>query len=238
MFRRRVCLVLQQPMRQGKLVGLFVSLAVALVAAAVPSIARASVNVPWQSGMRAVGNGATIEPAVNYTDGTQTFLITPNNSPFYQGSPNAPVPPPPFRNVSAPLYLVTYPLASTVDTGPGASPLNCYTEGFFTAGLPYTCNHAQIPGVKGHDHLVGVPGSKKAGGDYNVQWHVLATFFTAQGQQDGAMNTRILTLDQLKAAQASGDVTPFVDTYIYFDCSVVSAAVYMNATPLNFPPGS
>ena len=235
MFRR---LVRQQPMRQGKLVGLFVSLAVALVAAAVPSIARASVNVPWQSGMRAVGNGATIEPAVNYTDGTQTFLITPNNSPFYQGSPNAPVPPPPFRNVSAPLYLVTYPLASTVDTGPGASPLNCYTEGFFTPGLPYTCNHAQIPGVKGHDHLVGVPGSKKAGGDYNVQWHVLATFFTAQGQQDGAMNTRILTLDQLKAAQAAGDVTPFVDTYIYFDCSVVSAPVYMNATPLNFTPGS
>jgi len=232
MFRRLV------PKRQGKLVGLFVSLIVALVAAAVPSIARASVNVPWQSGMRAVGNGATIEPAVNYTDGTQTFLITPNNSPFYQGSPNAPVPPPPFRNVSAPLYLVTYPLASTVDTGPGASPLNCYTEGFFTAGLPYTCNHAQIPGVKGHDHLVGVPGSKKAGGDYNVQWHVLATFFTAQGQKDGAMNTRILTLDQLKAAQAKGDVTPFVDTYIYFDCSVVSAAVYMNATPLNFPPGS
>ena len=233
MFRRLV------PKRQGKLVGLFVSLIVALVAAAVPSIARASVNVPWQSGMRAVGNGATIEPAVNYTDGTQTFLITPNNSPFYDGSanPSAPIPPP-FRNVSAPLYLVTYPLGSTVDTGPGASPLNCYTEGDFIPGLPYTCNHAQIPGIKGHDHLVGVPGSKKAGGDYNVQWHVLATFFTPQGQQDGAMNTRILTLDQLKAAQAKGDVTPFVDTYIYFDCSVVSAAVYMNATPLNFPPGS
>ena len=233
MFRRLV------PKRQGKLVGLFVSLTVALVAAAVPSIARASVNVPWQSGMRAVGNGATIEPAVNDTDGTQTFLITPNNSPFYDGSanPSAPIPPP-FRNVSAPLYLVTYPLGSTVDTGPGASPLNCYTEGDFIPGLPYTCNHAQIPGIKGHDHLVGVPGSKKAGGDYNVQWHVLATFFTAQGQKDGAMNTRILTLDQLKAAQAAGDVTPFVDTYIYFDCSVVSAAVYMNATPLNFPPGS
>ena len=229
MFRRLV------PKRQGKLVGLFVSLIVALVAAAVPSIARASVNVPWQSGMRAVGNGATIEPAVNYTDGTQTFLITPNNSPFFSGP--GPVPAP-FSNVSAPLYLVTYPLASTVDTGPGASPLNCYTEGFFTPGLPYTCNHAQIPGVKGHDHLVGVPGSQKAGGDYNVQWHVLATFFTPQGVSDGAMNTRILTLDQLKAAQAAGDVTPFVDTYIYFDCSVVSAAVYMNATPLNFPPGS
>ena len=222
-------------MRQRKLIGLFVLLAVALVVAAAPSIARASV-VPWQSGMRAVGNGATIEPAVNDTNGSQVFLITPNNSPFYDGSanPSAP-PPPPFNHVNAPLYLVTYPLASTVDT---AAPLNCYTEGFFTPGLPYTCNHAQIPGVKGHDHLVGVPGSTKAGGDFNVQWHVLATFFTPQGIADGAMNTRILTLAQLEAAQAKGDVTGFVDTHIYFDCSVVASPVYMGATPLNFPPGS
>jgi len=222
-------------MRQRKLIGLFVLLAVALVVAAAPSIARASV-VPWQSGMRAVGNGATIEPAVNDTNGSQVFLITPNNSPFYDGSanPSAPVPPP-FNHVNAPLYLVTYPLASTVDT---AAPLNCYTEGFFTAGLPYNCNHAQIPGVKGHDHLVGVPGSTKAGGDFNVQWHVLATFFTPQGIADGAMNTRILTLAQLEAAQAKGDVTGFVDTHIYFDCSVVASPVYMGATPLNFPPGS
>jgi hypothetical protein len=212
---------------------LFAALIAGLVGAlATPSVASASTNLPWQTGMRAIGNGATIEPAVNDTNGTQTFLITPNNSPFYQGS--AP-PPPPFRNVSAPLYLVTYPTQSTVDV---TSPLNCYTEGFFDPSLPYNCDHAQIPGVKGHDHLVGVPGSKKAGGDFNVQWHVLATFFTAQGIADGAMNTRILTLTQLEAAQASGDVTPFVDTGIYFDCSVVSGAVYRGGTPLSFPPGS
>ena len=104
-------------MKLRKLV-LFVSLAAGLVIAATPSIASASVNLPWQTGMRAVGNGATIEPAVNDTNGSQTFLITPNNSPFYAGS--AP-PPAPFSKVSAPLYLVTYPLASTVDT---AAPLN------------------------------------------------------------------------------------------------------------------
>ncbi len=222
-------------MKPFKHVRLLVLLPAALVIAATASIASASVDLPWQTGMRAVSNGATIEPAVNDTNGTQTFLITPNNSPFYDGSanPGAPVPAP-FNKVSAPLYLVTYPLASTVDTGPGASPLNCYTEGFFTPGLPYNCDHAQIPGIKGHDHLVGVPGSQKAGGDYNVQWHVLATFFTPQGIQDGAMNTRILTLDQLEAAQARGDVTPFVDTHIYFDCSAVSGAVYRGAAPLNF----
>ena len=210
---------------------LSVLLAAGLVIAATPSAASASVTMPWQSGIRAIGNGATIEPAVNDTNGSQTFLITPNHSPFYAGS--AP-PPAPFSKVSAPLYLVTYPLASTVDTGPGAAPLNCYTEGFFTPGLPYNCNHAQIPGIKGHDHLVGVPGSKKAGGDYNVQWHVLATFFTPQGIADGAMNTRIVTLAALKAAQATGDVSPFIDTGIYFDCSVVSGAVYASGTPLSF----
>jgi len=134
---------------------------------------------------------------------------------------------------SAPLYLVTYPIGSTADA---AAPFNCYTEGAFNASLPYNCDHAQIPGIKGHDHLVGVPGFQKAGGDYNVQWHVWATFFTPKGVQDGASNTRILTLAQLTAAQTAGDVTGFVDTGIYFYCSAVSGAVYMGGTPLSFPP--
>lgn len=225
-------------MNRSTRVRLLVAVSAALAVAAVGSIASASVDLPWQTGIRAVSNGVTIEPAVNDVDGSQTFLITPNHSPFYDGSanPNAPVPPP-FNKVSAPLYLVTYPLASTVDVGPGASPLNCYTEGFFAPGLPYNCDHAQLPGVKGHDHLVGVPGSQKAGGDYNVQWHVLATVFTPQGIADGAMNTRILTLAQLQAAQAKGDVSPFIDTHIYFDCSAVSGAVYAKSTPLSFSPG-
>jgi hypothetical protein len=200
--------------------------------------ARALASAPpvlsWQTGMRATGDGATIEPAVSDTDGSQTFLVTPNGSPFYDGSATPDAPPPPAFTISAPLYLVTYPLDSTVDTTPGAPPLNCYTEGFFTPGLPYNCDHAQIPGIKGHDHLVGVPASGKAGGDYDVPWHVFAAFFTPQGVSDGAMNTRILTLDQLTAAQTSGDVTPFVDTHIYFECAVVSGAVYQNSTPLSF----
>ncbi len=197
------------------------------------SSTSAAVNLPWQTGIRATGGGATIEPAVNDLDGSQTFLLTPNGGPFYDGSatPEAPIPHP-FDKVNAPLYLVTYPKASTVDS---ADPLNCYTEGFFTPGLPYNCDHAQIPGIKGHDHLVGVPGTQKAGGDYNVQWHVLATFFTPKGIADGAMNTRILTLADLEAAQAAGDVTPFVDTHIYFMCSAVSGAVYAHSTPMTFP---
>jgi hypothetical protein len=216
-------------MRRGRLLGLAASVAVALVAALQPSIAVASVVIPWQTGMVAVGNGTTVEPAVNDTNGSQVFLMTPNKSPFYTGSPTPGAPS--FNQASAPLYLVTYPLGSTVDS---SSPLNCYTAGFFITGLPYNCNHAQIPGIKGHDHLLGVPASAKAGGDFNVQWHVLATFFTGQGVTDGAMNTRILTLTQLQTAQARGDVTGFVDTGIYFDCSVVSSASYLVGTPLHF----
>jgi hypothetical protein len=217
-------------MKSFRHVGLLVLLAAGLVVVAAPTIAGASGDLPWQTGIRAVGNGATIEPAVNDITGTQTFLITPNNSPFYGGSGKLS---PSFIHASAPLYLVTYPIGSTADA---AAPFNCYTEGAFNSSLPYNCDHAQIPGIKGHDHLVGVPGFQKAGGDYNVQWHVLATFFTPQGVRDGASNTRILTLAQLTAAQTAGDVTGFVDTHIYFNCSAVSGAVYTNGTPLSFPP--
>jgi len=208
-----------------------------LAMTATPAMASAAPGMSWQSGMRAVGSGATVEPAVNAIDGTQTFLITPNNSPFYsaQATPGAPIPPS-FLNTSAPLWLVTYPLGSTVDTAPGAAPLNCYTAGAFDPSATYNCDHAQIPGVKGHDHLVGVPGTQKAGGDYNVQWHVFATFFTPKGVTDGAMNHRILTLTDLRAAQARHDVSPDVDTGIYFNCSAVSGGVYQSATPMSFPP--
>jgi len=220
---------------------LLVALAAALVICAVPAIALASsADVPWQTGIRAVGNGATIEPAVNDVTGAQTFLITPNHSPFWDASqhPSGTPIPSNLLKTSAPLYLVTYPLASTVGD-PGSDPLNCYTHGYFDSlASPYNCDHALIPFVKGHDHLVGVPGSQKAGGDFNVAWHVMATFFTPHGIQDGAMNHRILTLADLTAAQNAGDVGAFVDTGIYFNCSVVSSPVYMNGTPLSFPPAS
>jgi hypothetical protein len=215
-------------------VGLLVLLAAGLVVVAVPSIGIAAGDLPWQTGIRAVGNGATIEPAVNDITGAQTFLITPNHAPFYQAGVTPGPLPPSFAHASAPLYLVTYPIGSTADA---SAPLNCYTAGYFDHGSSsYNCDHAQIPGVLGHDHLVGVPGSQKAGGDYNVQWHVFVTFFTGQGQTDKAMNNRILTLQQLQAEQTAGDVTPFVDSGIYFNCSAVSGAVYRNGTPLSFTP--
>ena len=44
---------------------------------AAQATASAAAVLPWQSGMRATGNGGTIEPAVSDTDGSQTFLLTP-----------------------------------------------------------------------------------------------------------------------------------------------------------------
>ncbi len=224
-------------MKRLKLLRLLTSMGAAgVMIAAVPSAASATVNLSWQSGIRAIGTGATIEPAVNDINGTQTFLLTPNNAPFYDKGVSPGSPSPSFK-VSAPLYLVTYPLGSTVDQGPGASPLNCYTSGFWDHGAStYNCDHAQIPGILGHDHLVGVPGTQKMGGDYNVQWHVYVTFFTGQGVADQAMNNRILTLAQLQNEQAAGDVTPAMDTGIYFYCAAVSGAVYNGGTPLSFTP--
>lgn len=205
-----------------------------LVLVAVPSIAAAAPVLPWQTGQVALSNGSTIEPAVNDVTGAQTFLLTPNNAPFSVVTPGDPIPP--AFTPAAPLYLVTYPIDSTADAG---APFNCYTEGFFTAGLPYNCDHAQIPGIKGHDHLVGVPGTQHAGGDYNVQWHVLVTVFTPKGISDGAMNVRLHTLAQVEEAQANGDVSPFQDTGIYFYCAAVSGSTYMSpaATHLNFSVG-
>ena len=57
-------------MKPFRAFGLSIVLAAGLVAAVAPSIASAKGDfLPWQSGMRAVGNGATIEPAVNDTNG-------------------------------------------------------------------------------------------------------------------------------------------------------------------------
>ena len=191
------------------------TVAVFSIAAAADTASAAASSLPWYSGMRALGQ-TTIEPAVDYSTGTETFLLTPNTGPFCAGPPTCSSPQPPFSSVSAPLYLVLYPDSSTVPS----SDLNC---------TPQNCNHAQFPGIKGHDHLVGLANT---GGDYNVPWHVIAIVFT--GNDPLAQNHRILTLDQLNTELTDHDVAP-IDTGIYFMCSRVSATPYQHATPLSFP---
>jgi hypothetical protein len=170
--------------------------------------ASSNAQLTWYSGQRTFGQ-VTIEPAVDAATGNEIFLLTPNNVP--QPSHAA-------QRAHAPLYLVLYPTASTLD----AHTLNCQ---------PVNCDHAQTFAypLKGHDHLVGVPHT----GDFNVAWDVVIVAFTQQGFANGAINDRILTLDQLNEALAAGDVIT-IGPVTSFNCSITSAATYLKGTPLTF----
>jgi hypothetical protein len=170
--------------------------------------ASANAQITWYSGQRAFGQ-ATVEPAVDLATGNEIFLLTPDNVPIpSHAAPRA----------QAPLYLVLYPESSSID----ANTLNCQ---------PVNCDHVQTFAypLKGHDHLVGVPHT----GDFNVAWYVVLVAFTPQGFGDGAINNRILTLDQLDAALTAGDVTP-IGPVTVFNCSITSATTYLKGTPLTF----
>ena len=165
-------------------------------------------STTWYSGQRAFGQ-VVVEPAVDLATGDQIFLLTPNN---------APLPAKAAQRAHAPLFLVLYPSSSAVPV----SSLNC---------TPTNCDHLQTWAypLKGHDHLVGVPHT----GDFNVDWDVILVSFTQQGFDDGAINTRILTLDQLNAAATNGDVV-MSDVVLSFNCSITSRATYLHGTPLSF----
>jgi hypothetical protein len=186
------------------------TLAIALALAfSLASQGTAAASTTWYSGMRAFGQ-VTVEPAVDLATGNEIFLLTPNKvqaGPVHAAEP-----------ATAPLYLTLYPTASTLS----ASLFNC---------LPTNCDHAQTFAypLKGHDHLVGVPHT----GDFNVAWDVILVAFTPQGFGDGAINTRILTLTQLDAAVANGDVVE-IDIGFSFNCSITSVTTYLKGTPLAF----
>lgn len=188
-----------------------------LVNGLVAATAIAGPPLPWYTGQRAFGQ-VTVEPAVDLTTGTEVFLLTPNKAPFPSKAPDA---------AQAPMYLVAYPANSTV-----SDPFNC---------TPTTCDHVQsvpVPwypngGVlKGHDHLVGIASTH---GDFNVAWDVELDVFTAQGFADGAINHRILTLDELNHAKGAGDIQA-IPSGIVFNCSSTNVATYLKGVPLTFNP--
>ncbi len=171
-------------------------------------VASAHAQIPWYSGERAFGQ-VTIEPAIDLATGNEIFLLTPDNVPMPSNAA---------LRAHAPLYLVLYPASSAID----ANTLNCQ---------PDNCGHVQTFAypLKGHDHLVGVPHT----GDFNVAWDVVLVAFTPQGFTDGAINNRILTLDQLNAALAAGDVAT-IGPVTSFNCSITSPTTYLLGTPLTF----
>jgi hypothetical protein len=187
-----------------------------------------------ESGQRTFGQ-ASVEPAIDYSNGSTIYLLTPSKAPFpSKANPVA----------TAPLYLPLYPLTSTVAT----ENLNCQ---------PNNCDHVNVlpfpspvygalPGtdqrcvdfnggqacsaVKGHDHLVGAANTH---GDFNVAWAVKLVVFTPAATTS-EINTRITTLNQLNALWATGHVA-VLDTPVTFNCSITSEQTYELGTPVVIP---
>lgn len=203
-------------------------------------VASAGLGLPAKasgsnSGQRKNGR-YEVEPAINDANGSGIYLLSPLKNPFpAKANPKA----------TAPLYLVVYPIGSTVP----AEDLNCQ---------PTNCDHANVlpfpdsdygalPGtaqacvdfnggnpcspVLGHDHLVGIAST---GGDFNQAWHVELVVFTGAAFADGKINTRVTTLSQLQALVASGDAF-IADTPITFNCSLTPERTYDLGTPVVIP---
>lgn len=202
-------------------------------------------ETPFYSGQTAFGQ-ATVEPAFDDQTGNTIFLLTPNGAPLPSKPPAA---------AQAPMYIPVYPLSSAISPG----NLDCQTGAATGIGncthlqvLPfydpaYDANAADADGSSkacqdfnagspctvylGHDHLVGVAST---GGDFNVAWHVELVVFTPKAFGDGAINTRITTLNQLDGLIASGDVASPAPTPIVFNCQRVAKTVYQRGTPVAF----
>ncbi len=178
----------------------------------------------------------SVEPAVDYSDGSTVYLLTPFKAPFpSKANPVA----------TAPLYLPLYPVNSKVP----AFELNCQpTNCDHVNVLPFpSVDYGALPGtdkrcqdfnggnpcspVEGHDHLVGVA---KSGGDFNVAWHVELLVFTHAAFVDGKINTRVTTDSQIDALVASKDAI-IIDTPITFNCSITSERTYELGTPVVIP---
>jgi hypothetical protein len=182
-----------------------------------------------QSGQTGFGQ-ASVEPAIDYATGNTIFLLTPIKAPFPSKAN---------QHAVAPLYLTAYPGTSNIDPGIlNCQPSNCdhiNVLPFPAPGYPNggaTCLNYGFPSggcslLIGHDHLVGVPHT----GDFNVAWHVILVVFTPKAFQDGAINNRLLTLQDLANAVTNGDAF-FADTPVTFNCSIVSARTYYRGVPL------
>lgn len=222
--------------------GLGVS-AFALPAAATPA--------PGPSGEMLVGggsgsNGGTVlEPAYNGVTGAISYVSTPRGVPNpVNSNPRA----------TAPFYLPVYPTSSKVplnvtlncqdaagaplntvencpDHGPAVATAVKAIASSFTA--PFTDVYAG--GVAGHDHVMGVPGTQRNGGDFNVAWVPTLVIFT----NAAAANVHVTTVAQITADVSANPPDAILVALdgsggapnLTFHCSVVPASVYNNGTP-------
>jgi hypothetical protein len=211
----------------------FPILAIAL--AAMFAFACTTINAYGQESGQRNFSQVSVEPAIDYANGSTIYLLTPIKAPFpSKANPIA----------TAPLYLPLYPLSSTVV----ADDLNCQpTNCDHVNELPFPSPvYGALPGtdqrcvdfngglpcsaVKGHDHLVGVAKTK---GDFNVAWAVKLVVFTPTATES-EINTRITTLNQLNALVATGHAA-VLDTPVTFNCSITSERTYEMGTPVVIP---
>ena len=181
------------------------------------------------------GGGGTVEPAINDADGSQVYLLTPTNARVHPSTHINPATGMPV-NV-APLYLPVYPDGSGVDPATlncaHVPADNCPDHGPGVAGAAASIDPNVYVGstgnnlVLGHDHLIGVA---KTGGDFNIIWEPVLVLFTSVG----AASHRITTLDgpnSLHAVEAAHGAFEVPLPQLDFNCAIVSASVYNNATP-------
>lgn len=213
-----------------------------LAAVALPVLPADAGSVP--TGETMFGQ-ASIEPAYDDVSGNMTFLLTPIKAKFHT-NPTA----------WAPLYLVVYPITSTVgplncldapsgtaencpDHGPLVSELTADIAGnMFGSASPYgpgvpMDGTTPAPGVKGHDHLVAVPAS---GGDFNQAWVPYLVMFTPKAVTDGEINHEFKTLADMQWGVSHGYLTPLDAielTPAAFHCSVVPWSVYAQGSPVS-----
>ncbi|HEU5350932.1 MAG TPA: hypothetical protein VFU55_05005 [Terracidiphilus sp.] len=188
-----------------------------------------------QSGEVLQGN-STIGPVFDSATG---------NTVYVRQTLGAPMPVNSSVNSMVPVYVVVYPLQSTIP----ADSLQC---------LPTNCDHLNVlpfpdPDyglasgdvcqkwnagapcslVKGHVHLFGFASD---GGDFKVPHFVKLVIFTSKAfgecttNADCAINTMVSTQAEIQALVASGDVV-VLDTPITVNLSVVPERTYELGTP-------
>lgn len=179
------------------------------------------------------------------------FDSATGNTVFVRQTLGAPMPVNSNVNSMVPVYIVAYPLESTIpDDNLQCLPTNCdhlnvlpFPAPNYKLGSDAQCQQwnggAPCALLKGHIHLFGVASN---GGDFSVPHDVKLLLFTPQAfakcqanPADCPFNTLVRTLAEMQTLVVSGDLTAPLDTPITVNLSVVSEQTYELGTPTNIP---